>query len=66
MTNFEWDIPTIIPDDEGNLVVIIMLTLLQVPSNLLPHKTLKLLYNSNEDPALQAETKIAQFLKHPT
>ena len=46
MTNFEWDIPT---DDEGNLV-------------LYAHtfaSSLELTKLANEDPALQAETKIA-------
>ena len=46
MTNFEWDIPT---DDEGNLV----LHAHTFASSLQPTKL------ANEDPALQAETKIA-------
>ena len=46
MTNFEWDIPT---DDEGNLVLYAH----KFASSLEPTKL------ANEDPALQAETKIA-------
>ena len=46
MTNFEWDIPT---DDEGNLVLYAH----TFASSLEPTKL------ANEDPALQAETKIA-------
>ena len=46
MTNFEWDIPT---DDEGNLVLYAHM----FASSLEPTKL------ANEDPALQAETKIA-------
>ena len=46
MTNFEWDIPT---DDEGNLVLYAH----TFASSLEPTKL------TNEDPALQAETKIA-------
>ena len=46
MTNFEWDIPT---DDEGNLVLYAH----TFASSLKPTKL------ANEDPALQAETKIA-------
>ena len=46
MTNFEWDIPT---DDEGNLVLYAHTFV----SSLEPTKL------ANEDPALQAETKIA-------
>ena len=46
MTNFEWDIPT---DDEGNLV-------LYAHTFVSSLETTKL---ANEDPALQAETKIA-------
>ena len=45
MTNFEWDIPT---DDEGNLVLYAH----TFASSLEPTKLM------NEDPALQAETKI--------
>ena len=45
MTNFEWDIPT---DDEGNLVLYAH----TFASSLEPTKL------ANEDPALQAETKI--------
>ena len=45
MTNFEWDIPT---DDEGNLV-------LYAHTFAGPHEPTKL---ANEDPMLQAETKI--------
>ena len=46
MTNFEWDIPT---DDEGNLVLYAHMFV----SSLEPTKL------ANEDPTLQAETKIA-------
>ena len=46
MTNFEWDIPT---DDEGNLVLYAH----TFASSLEPTKL------ANEDPALQADTKIA-------
>ena len=46
MTNFEWDIPN---DDEGNLVLYAH----TFASSLKPTKL------ANEDPALQAETKIA-------
>ena len=46
MTNFEWDIPT---DDEGNLILYAH----TFASSLEPTKL------ANEDPALQAETKIA-------
>ena len=46
MTNFEWDIPT---DDKGNLVLYAH----TFASSLEPTKL------ANEDPALQAETKIA-------
>ena len=46
MTNFEWDIPT---DDEGNLVLYAH----TFASSLEPTKL------ANEDPVLQAETKIA-------
>ena len=46
MTNFEWDLPT---DDEGNLVFYAH----TFASSLEPTKL------ANEDPALQAETKIA-------
>ena len=46
MTNFEWDIPT---NDEGNLVLYAH----TFASSLEPTKL------ANEDPALQAETKIA-------
>ena len=46
MTNFEWDIPT---DDEGNLVLYMHI----FASSLEPTKL------ANEDPVLQAETKIA-------
>ena len=46
MTNFEWDIPT---DDEGNLVLYAH----TFASSLEPTKL------ATEDPALQAETKIA-------
>ena len=46
MTNFEWDIPT---DDEGNLVLYAH----TFASSLEPTKL------ANEDPTLQAETKIA-------
>ena len=45
MTNFEWDIPT---DDEGNLVLYVH----TFASSLEPTKL------ANEDPVLQAETKI--------
>ena len=45
MTNFEWDIPT---DDEGNLVLYAHM----FASSLEPTKL------ANEDPVLQAETKI--------
>ena len=45
MTNFEWDIPT---DDEGNLVLYVH----TFASSLKPTKL------ANEDPVLQAETKI--------
>ena len=45
MTNFEWDIPT---DDEGNLVLYAH----TFASSLEPTKL------ANEDPVLQAETKI--------
>ena len=45
MTNFEWDIPT---DDEGNLVLYAH----TFASTLEPTKL------ANEDPVLQAETKI--------
>ena len=45
MTNFEWDIPT---DDEGNLVLYVH----TFASTLEPTKL------ANEDPVLQAETKI--------
>ena len=45
MTNFEWDIPT---DDKGNLV----LSVHTFASSLKPTKL------ANEDPVLQAETKI--------
>ena len=45
MTNFEWDIPT---DDEGNLVLYTH----TFASSLEPTKL------ANEDPVLQAETKI--------
>ena len=45
MTNFEWDIPT---DDQGNLVLYVH----TFASTLKPTKL------ANEDPLLQAETKI--------
>ena len=45
MTNFEWDIPT---DDEGNLVLYAHTFV----------SSLELTKLANEDPALQAETKI--------
>ena len=45
MTNFEWDIPT---DDEGNLVLYVH----TFASILEPTKL------ANEDPVLQADTKI--------
>ena len=53
MTNFEWDIPT---DDEGNLVIYAH----TFASTLEPTKL------ANEDPLLQAETKIdvSQKPKH--
>ena len=46
MTNFEWDIPT---DGDGNLVLCVH----TFASSLEPTKL------ANEDPLLQAETKIA-------
>ena len=45
MTNFEWDIPT---DDEGNLVLYVHTFV----------STLELTKLANEDPLVQAETKI--------
>ena len=55
MTNFEWDIPT---NDEGNLVLYTH----TFASTLEPTKL------ANEDPVLQADTKIevSNELRHPT